>query len=166
MRTIVVVAILVCCMPACFGQANEPCSVGTRPDCSEAVEFLQKLQGAVRLNDPTQVARLVRIPLRASLRGKPVLIRSRKRFIALYKEIFTPYVRCTVQKATPADVWGNYKGFMIGRGSVWWDKGVTTREAKAYAARHEEIDWTKYPFRVITVNNDSELEENCRSGKR
>ena len=54
-------------------------------------------------------------------------------------------MRAAILQATADDVWGNYRGFMVGRGVIWFD--VVIPSDKSVPG-----DTKKYPFKVITVN--------------
>jgi len=42
---------------------------------------------------------------------------------------------------------GNYQGFMVGSGAMWWDRILAASET------HPEQNAEKYPFKIISVNN-------------
>jgi hypothetical protein len=117
----------------------------TRPDCPGAIAFLAKFQDALKSNDHEAVAMLVNYPLRAT----PHNIRSRAQLLANFDRIFNPQVRTAILAATPDDVWGNYRGFMIGRGVIWFDSIIPSN---AHPNPSAPDSWKKYPFKVITVN--------------
>lgn len=117
----------------------------TRPDCPDAIAFLAKFQAALKSNDHQAAASLVNYPLRAI----PHNIRSRSQLLANFDRIFNPQVRSAILAATPDDVWGNYRGFMIGRGVIWFDGIIPS---KAHPNPSAPDYWKKYPFKLITVN--------------
>jgi hypothetical protein len=92
----------------------------TRPDCPGAIAFLAKFQDALKRNDREAVASLVNYPLLAT-EGGTTHIRSHAQFLANYDRVFNPQVRVAILKATADDVWGNSRGFMVGRGVIWFD---------------------------------------------
>jgi hypothetical protein len=120
----------------------------TRPDCPGAIAFLAKLQDTLKQNDREAVASLVNYPLLVSVGGR-TRIRSRAQFLANFDRVFNPQVRAAILKANADDVWGNYRGFMVGGGVIWFD-GIIPRND------HPDVSapdyWTKYPFKIITVN--------------
>jgi hypothetical protein len=59
-------------------------------------------------------------------------------------------VRSAILKATPDDVWGNSRGFMIGDGAIWFDAVIPMK-----LAGHPTAAGAKYPFKLITVNRTS-----------
>jgi hypothetical protein len=120
----------------------------TRPDCPGAIAFLAKFQDALKSNNREAVASLVNYPLLVpDEAGKR--IRSRAQLLASFDRIFTPPIRNAILKGTPDDVWGNYRGFMIGSGVIWFDSIIPSN---AHPDPSAPDYWTKYPFKVITVN--------------
>jgi len=93
-------------------------------------------------------------PVITTLGGKQIRITARAQLLAHYDEIFDPEVRCAVLMATPESIWGNWRGFTINRGEIWFD-GIIPRGEKADSNAPDF--WTKYPFKVKTVNNGSPL---------
>ncbi len=121
----------------------------TRPDCPDAIAFLAKFQDALKSNDHEAVALLVNYPLLLTGAAGRTQIRSRAQLLSSFDGIFAPAVRSAILKATPDDVWGNYQGFMIGDGVIWFD-GILPRNQPAHpSATH---DSAKYPFKLKTVN--------------
>jgi hypothetical protein len=120
------------------------------PDCPDAIAFLAKFQDALKSNNHEAVALLVNYPLLVTGAAGRTHVRSRAQLLASFDGIFTAAVRSAILKATPDDVWGNYQGFMIGDGVIWFD-GILPRNQ---AGRPFAPD-TKYPFKVITVNRAS-----------
>jgi hypothetical protein len=124
-----------------------------RPDCSQAIAFFSEFQTAFRDNDRKKVAGLIEYPLLTSLRrGKRVNTRRAVELLSHYDEIFDGGVRCAILGASAKSVWGNWKGFMIGNGEIWFD-GIIPRREKPDP--NSPDFWTKYPFKVKTVNNGS-----------
>jgi hypothetical protein len=119
----------------------------TRPDCPDAIAFLAKFQDALKRNNHEAVALLVNYPLRVTGAAGKTQVRSRAQLLSSFDGIFTATVRSAILKATPDDVWGNYQGFMIGDGVIWFD-GIIHRNQ---AGRTSAPD-AKYPFKLITVN--------------
>ncbi len=83
---------------------------------------------------------------------KTVLIHNRKDFLRHFDEIFDAEVRCAVLNASAKDVWGNWQGFTVAGGALWFE-GIIPQGEKP------DIDapdfWTKYPLKIKTVNNDA-----------
>jgi hypothetical protein len=120
-----------------------------RPDCSGAIAFLAKFQNALKNNNREAIASLVNYPLRVPDAVGTRRIRSRAQLLANFDRVFTPPIRAAVLKATADDVWGNSHGFMIGRGVIWFEGIIPPNERPDASAADY---WTKYPFKVITVN--------------
>ena len=51
----------------------------------------------------------------------------------------TPPVRAAILKATADDVWGNYRGFMIGDGVIWFDGIVPTKPGRPYFRSRRKV---------------------------
>jgi len=81
---------------------------------------------------------------------KAAMIRNRKELLTRFDEVFDPDVRCGILNASDKDVWGNWKGFTIGDGVIWFDGVIPSGEKPDVTAPDY---WTKYPFKIITVNN-------------
>lgn len=139
---------------ALWAHADQPgnCTAkdpATRPDCPQAIAFFEKLQAAVKQNQPDQVAPLVSFPLRTSLGGKRVLIRSPQQFLANYGRIFTSAVRCAITHADKSAVWGRDIGFTFSSGVIWWDAIIPIGDNTPLDAPDRA---SKFPMKIITVN--------------
>ena len=121
----------------------------TRPDCPDAIAFLEKFQAALKSNDHEAVALLVNYPLLITGAAGRTQIRSRAQLLSSFDGIFTAAMRSAILKATPDDVWGNYQGFMIADGMIWFDGIVPRNQATHPSATGNAA---KYPFKLITVN--------------
>jgi hypothetical protein len=121
----------------------------TRPDCPGAIDFLAKFQDALKSNHREGVALLVNYPLLVTSAAGRTHVRSRAQLLSSFDGIFTATVRNAILEATPDDVWGNYRGFMIGRGVIWFDSILPSN---AHPNPSAPDYWKKYPFKVITVN--------------
>lgn len=149
------VAVVLLAIPAKLFSAEGNCATGgkpARPDCTRAIAFFSEFQNAFRDNDRKKVAGLIEYPLLTSLRGKRVNIRGAEELLAHYDEIFDGGVRCAILSASAKSVWGNSRGFMVGNGEIWFDGIIPQREKPD--PKSPDF-WTKYPFKVKTVNNDS-----------
>jgi hypothetical protein len=149
------VALALLAIPATLFSAEGNCATGgkpARPDCTRAIAFFSAFQNAFRANDRKKVAGLIEYPLLTSLRGKRVNVRGAAELLAHYDEIFDGGVRCAILSASAKSVWGNWQGFMIGNGEIWFDGIIPQREK---ADPNSSDFWTKYPFKVKTVNNGS-----------
>src|SRR5271169_1614546 len=120
----------------------------------------------LRRNEPRNLARHAaggtravgcRSPaLRSYRNGKATVFKTKVELLARYDTVFTPGVRCAIKSATPADVWGNWRGFTIGAGAIWWDRIIPNS-----APSVQTSDLAKYPFGVFSVNHSSEADRNC-----
>jgi hypothetical protein len=117
------------------------------PDCPEAIAFLAKFQSALKSNNREAVAMLVNYPLLVTGAAGRSHVRSRAQLLASFDGIFTVAVRSAILKATPDDVWGNYQGFMVGDGVIWFDAIMP----KDQPGSPPNLD-AKYPFKILTVN--------------
>jgi hypothetical protein len=126
--------------------------VSMRPDCPGAIAFFDRVHMALEHDDRQALASLINYPLRTSIDHKQTMVRNRQQFLAHFEEIFDKGVRCEVLSARENDVWGNWQGFMVGGGAIWFD-GIIPR------GKHPDPDapdyWTKYPFKIKTINNDA-----------
>jgi hypothetical protein len=132
--------------------ADGNCTAGdktARPDCAGAQAFFEQFQTALNANNRKAVVQLIHFPLNTSLSGKRVRIRSAEELLAHYDQIFDPGVRCAVHDAHTDDVWGNYQGFMVGHGAVWFDGVIPSNDKLGVNTPNY---WLKYPFKVVTVN--------------
>jgi hypothetical protein len=134
---------------AAHGNCTHP-DPATRPDCPEAIAFLAKFQDALKSNDRKAVAPLVSYPLLVTGAPGRMQVRSRAQLLSGFDGIFTTTVRSAILKATPDDVWGNSRGFMIGDGAIWFDAVIPMK-----LAGHPTAAGAKYPFKLITVNRTS-----------
>lgn len=98
------------------------------------------------------MASMVAYPLLTTAQGKKIYIRSKRQLLSVFSQIFDAQVECVIVNATEKDIWGNWQGFTIDGGAVWFDGIIPPKD-------HPDIDtpghWTKYPLKIITVNNDS-----------
>lgn len=122
----------------------------SRPDCSGAIAFFDGVQTALKRDDRKALASMIHYPLRANLKGHRVYILNRDELLSHFDELFDGSVRSAVLKATDQDVWGNWQGFMIGHGAIWFDAIIPRGEKPDPKAADY---WTKYPFKIITINN-------------
>lgn len=156
------IAIAIACL-AGFSSAQETgnCTThepDTRPDCLGAIAFFQQLQAAVNTGNKNKLASMVDYPMHAAQNGKRVQIRTRRQFLQEYSKLFNPAVVCAIRSAKDSDVWGNYQGFMIGSGVIWWDAVIPN------SVKNPQPDSGKYPFKIIAINNVGVTTPGC-SGK-
>jgi hypothetical protein len=109
--------------------------------------FLQNLQRGVRTNDRAAVLRLISYPLRVNDRRRdqnnPIVHRYRNagQVRAHYDRIFTPAVRRAILAQSYAMLWGNWQGYMIGDGTVWFDRLCLHPHCRPAG-----------PVRIVTIN--------------
>jgi hypothetical protein len=84
-------------------------------------------------------------------------IATRQSFLAHYDEIVNPAERCAITAAKDSNIWGNWQGYTIGSGVVWWGKEASKDDQKP----GQEIDWTGIPFKVKTFKNIDVMTEGC-----
>lgn len=82
--------------------------------------FFSKLQKAIASNDKAAVSAMVDYPFVAHSKGKGVMIKDAKQFVAQYDKLITPKVKAAVDKQTYATLFTNWQGVMIGRGEIWF----------------------------------------------
>jgi len=157
-RRAMLVVLLIAMTRLTFGQETNPGSV--RPDYSRAVIFFHRLQDALRRNDREEISRIVQYPLRARLHGKLAKIRTRQEFVKDFDLLFDSSVRCVILHATDKSVWGNWRGFTVDGGAIWFDD-------ISPPGTNDDTDapdfWTKGKFFIITMNNDSFYD--CKAAK-
>jgi hypothetical protein len=128
----------------------------TLPDCNQAKTFFVKFQKAIGSNQKQDVVGMVRYPLRSYRNGKATVFKTKSQLLVGYDTVFTPGVRCAIQTATPADVWGNWRGFTVRAGAIWWDRDIPNS-----ATNVQTSDLSKYPFGVFGVNHSQETDKTC-----
>ena len=99
---------------------------------------------------------LVRYPLRSYHKGKVTVFKTKAQLLAGYDMVFTVGVRCAIQSASLSDVWGNWRGFTIGAGAIWWDRIIPNS-----ATNMQTSDLSNYPFGVLSVNHSPETDKTC-----
>ena len=133
-------------------------SACTLPDCDQAKAFFAKFQDAVNADRRPEVAALVRYPLRSYRNGKTTVVQNKTQLLAKYDSILDAPTRCAVMKATVDEVWGNWRGFTVSNGVIWWD-----RITPSSAGDVKVSDLTKYPFGVFSVNHGGVLPKGCEA---
>jgi hypothetical protein len=162
-RSLRILTVLACLTCASIAQDVGNCTAhdpSTRPDCPGAIAFFKKLQTAVNAGQKTQLASMVSYPMHAMQNGKRIQVRTRQQFLSQYPKLFTPAVVCAVKTAKDSDVWGNYQGFMIGSGVIWWDAVIPA------SVKNPQSDSGKYPFKIISINNENVMAPGCTSEKQ
>lgn len=126
-------------------------------DCKDAFTFFHKLKAAVSANQRDLVARMVWYPLEVYIDDKRVRIAGPQALLAHYNEIINPAERCAISTVEDTDVWGNWQGYTIDRGAIWWDKLASKKDEKP----GQDIDWTKIPFKIKRFNNLNVMTQAC-----
>jgi hypothetical protein len=128
----------------------------TLPDCDQAKAFFEKFQRAIDTNERQAAASMVWYPLNSYRNGKATVVQNQTQFLAKYDAIFDAATRCALKAATVDDVWGNWRGFTISAGLMWWDRIIPN------SAKNLQLsDLSKYPFGVFGVNHGPEVEKSC-----
>jgi hypothetical protein len=130
----------------------KPADSLSRPDCPDALAFFRSIQSALRENDRQTVASLVSYPILVTVQHKHVHIRNRAQLLDHFDEIFDEGVRCSILNADEKKVWGNWRGFTVGDGAVWFDGVIPPGEVPDM--KKPEYS-KKYPFKIIAINNDA-----------
>lgn len=89
-------------------------------EVAETHRFFDTLVAAFTTDDRRSVAALVHYPFRTKIRGKWVVLKTPKAFLARYQDVVTPPISQAVKSATFAGLFANWKGVMIGNGEVWF----------------------------------------------
>jgi len=98
---------------------DNPYEVAGIDNPAEFVDFLSKLQKAVKFNNKKEVANFISFPLHVNHKGKTVQIKSKKQFIEKYNKIMTEQVKKKLLAQKADKVFVNWKGIMVGDGEVW-----------------------------------------------
>ncbi|HEX8816202.1 MAG TPA: hypothetical protein VF753_11930 [Terriglobales bacterium] len=125
----------------------------TRPECSGAIDFFHNLQSAMQKNDRQAIAGMVDYPMSTSLNHRRVRVRSAQQLLAHFDKVFDKGVRCSILGATDKDVWGNWQGFTVSDGAVWFDV-IIPASAKPDVSAADY--WKKYPFKIKTINSNGD----------
>jgi hypothetical protein len=143
-----------------LSQEDGNCTKGAspRPDCPEAIAFFRTFQAALSNNDRAKVASLVSYPVLTSLRHRRANVKSAAQLLVHYDEIFDRRVRCAILAAKAKDVWGNWRGFTVDGGPIWFDAIIPAHEHPDTAGLDHS---SRYPFKIIGINNDSDYR--CQS---
>ncbi len=128
----------------------------TLPDCEQAKTFFTKFQQAVDAGNKQDVVGMVRYPLHSYRNGKGTVYRTKTQLLAGYDTVFTSGVRCAIKTAALADVWGNWRGFTISAGTIWWDRIIPNS-----ATNVQPSDLPKFPFGVYGVNHSPKTDKHC-----
>ncbi|AIR62391.1 hypothetical protein LH23_17535 [Cedecea neteri] len=82
--------------------------------------FFDIFKTQVVAQNKAEVAKLVSYPIKVTLAGKKVQIKTSQQFIKNYEAIFTPDLVAVVKTQTYQDLFANYQGLAIGKGQIWF----------------------------------------------
>ncbi len=82
-------------------------------------QFLEDLQHSVAADDRAHVADMVRFPIRITVAGKPLTLRTRDQLLKYYDVAFDSKVKGFIAKQKFSELFCNWQGIMIGRGEIW-----------------------------------------------
>jgi hypothetical protein len=83
--------------------------------------FLDRLQTAVRDDDPAAVVKLISYPLRVNSGGQSQTYSDARSVRRDFDRIFTPQVREAILEQRPDRLFSRDLGVMVGNGEVWFD---------------------------------------------
>jgi hypothetical protein len=107
--------------------AKMDCGHSTVADFSPGLEpkanaFLASLKAAVKAQDKHKVAGMVQYPLLVNMSKGHKKMKNAAQFIAEYDRLFTAPIRKAIEEQTPACLFANWQGVMIGDGEVWFEE--------------------------------------------
>jgi hypothetical protein len=106
-------------------------------DVKAAEKFVAELQRAVAANDRRKVSRMVLYPLRTRLGRRPVVLRGPRDFLRRYDALFNRHVRAVLAAHQPGEqLFRNWRGFMLGRGEIWFEQLADTGEIRIIAVNN------------------------------
>ena len=155
-RTQVAVVLTSALFLLCNAASAQEKSTCTLPDCDQAKVFFQKLQQAVDEDNRQAVVAMVRYPLNSYHDGKKTVVASKAQFLAKFDTVIDAHTRCALKAASVQDVWGNWRGFTVGAGLIWWNRIIPKSSKNVQAPA-----LTKYPFGVYGVNHGPEVAAGC-----
>ncbi|HEV3471568.1 MAG TPA: hypothetical protein VG148_19730 [Pyrinomonadaceae bacterium] len=117
-------------------QSAGAAQAGEEDEAAAAARFLAELQRAVAAGERREVSRMVLYPLKVRIRGRRVVLRGPRQFLARYDALFNPHVKSVLAAQKFEGIFRNWQGYMVGRGEVWFEQLADTGE-----------------FKVIAVNN-------------
>lgn len=82
--------------------------------------FFDNFKTQVVAQNKTEVAKLVSYPIKVTLVGKKVQIKTPQQLVKHYDAIFTPELVAVVKAQAYQDLFANYQGLAIGKGQVWF----------------------------------------------
>lgn len=109
---------------------------------AEASDFLRRLQSAVTSHNAAAIAAVTQFPL--TVNGKPGP-KTPDEFTQQFDAIFTAKVRGAILTQSPATLFANWHGMMIGRGEVWFS-ALCDEDGAAGGCKNRRI-------RIVSINN-------------
>jgi len=109
------------------GVAKVDCGHSTVADFSPSLEpkanaFLASLKAAVKAQDKQRVAGMVQYPLLVNTAKGHKQIKASAQLIGEFDRLFTVSMRKAIEEQTPACLFANWQGVMIGNGEVWFEE--------------------------------------------
>jgi hypothetical protein len=138
-----------------IAQEKSACSL---PDCDQAKAFFQQFQKAMNEDKRQDAASLVSYPLKSYRHGKATIISNKSQLFAKYDSVFDAPTRCAIRHAGEDDVWGNWRGFTVAQGVIWWDRIIPRSVGTVQLAAI-----SKYRFGVFSVNHGGPLPKECET---
>ncbi len=144
-RSLILLVFLACGTPValCQPQSDTDCGHSTVEDAwgrdfaSRAKAFLAELQAVVEKDDSARFASLVRYPVRVFDGSSRAKVSTAAELIKRYPSFMSPAVRKAILDQSPACLFGNYQGVMIGDGQIWFTEQPNQK------------------MRIITINADA-----------
>lgn len=137
-RSFLIIILGVLLVAPAIAVAGSPRFEATGLKDAEVHAFFVELKTAVNDHDVKKIASMVRYPL--VVKGKASVQRPVD-FISRYREIFTQNVISAIKRQSYKNLWGNWRGVMIGEGEVWFS-GICRDQS-----------CSSYEIKVIAVNN-------------
>lgn len=107
----------------------------------EVDTYIQSLQGWLVKGDAKKVAEQIAFPIKVTIKGKAVQIKTQKDFVKRYKEIMNPEFKKEITTAYTKGLFTNYQGVMFGGNAKnIWITVVTDQKGHA-------------SLRIIGINN-------------
>jgi hypothetical protein len=153
----IAILITVILLPAVLSASQKPNC--TLPDCDQAKAFFARFQKAIDADQRQDVAAMVSYPLHSYRNGKATVIKTKADLLAHYDTVFSTGARCAIKTASLDDVWGNWRGFTISAGAIWWDRILPKSVAQNGAVQPSDL--SKFPFGVYGVNHSPETDKSC-----
>lgn len=83
-------------------------------------KFFEEFQRAVAWGDVAKVAGMINYPMSLTIKGRKIILRSERDFVANYARIFSSELIATVRNQRYALLFTRDEGVMIGNGEIWF----------------------------------------------